>query len=173
MGMFDDFEVDKCVCPYCDSELANMQFQSKAWDCLLHTYVKGERLPTSDQEDTFEMHDICPNCDLYFHMEGLIEGGKYAGAKPGSESRAMWHNELKEDAKFFAANKAELAKQYKGENIFIYKNEVFHDKDYDTAVLALIKAHPDALISKESYPSFTEKGKTETHYKGKWLWHRF
>lgn len=151
MGMYDTCEVPECVCPHCDASIEKFSAQTKNLDNNLVYYKTGDKIPTNFTTGEFELHGVCPFCKQYFIMTGLIVGGKYVGIKGGSETVPDWaFYSGKENAKYFAEHRKELAEKYHGNRVVIYKGRcVCYGNDVSRLQKYLLSMYPEA--EKEGY----------------------
>ena len=174
-GVYDTFVVPKSTCPYCKAEVKDGNFQSKAWNPFLFTYRAGDRLPTRWASGTFEAHHVCPYCDQYFEAQGIYRNFRFHGIAKGSELKI--HDINTKDAKFWAANRKKIAKQYPGEYVYVFNQDVFHDTDREKALDALMKKYPEAVVGKQERLDIDylrgrskKRKKLGYDYEGKWIW---
>jgi hypothetical protein len=120
-------------------------------------------------------YHICPYCNQFFEAQGVYRHFTFQGIAKGSEVKIYDINT--KDAKFWAANRKKLAKQYEGEYVYVYNQKVFHDKDQEKALDALIKKYPEAIVSRKERLDMdyllgkTKKSKNLGYdYEGKWIW---
>lgn len=67
MGLFDTF-YGKVKCPYCE-RVVELDFQTKALECLLHEYRRGDviqsgghlKIVDAEVDDALAVHDCCNN----------------------------------------------------------------------------------------------------------------
>lgn len=78
MGMFDNVKA-KFNCPECGHSEDDFVWQTKALDRILETYEVGDEVNIRElniEKGSFEIHELCPECDSYISGYIHIENGK-------------------------------------------------------------------------------------------------
>lgn len=77
MGLFD-YIIAPFVCPYCQHEEKEHDWQTKSLQCLMKTYKVGEEVILEDlwkklvvKEGYFQIYTLCKNCKRF--VKGFIK----------------------------------------------------------------------------------------------------
>lgn len=97
--MFDTF-IAKAICPYCKKE-KEYDFQSKEFECELHTYRINQRIlycPIETGVMKRALYEICNGCNKTFYVDMEIKNCKFAGVRK-SITKEQYQKEMKAEEK--------------------------------------------------------------------------